>query len=102
ASELSPKYLWLNERQTRRVRDAHAQGYSRAGLEGRGTMSDAEVEPCGARFFGQDKRELGRAVQVTRRVGAASLLTVLDVAGADPELTRSLSLLDRSRLQIHC
>jgi hypothetical protein len=60
------------------------------------------AKPCGARFFDQMKRDLGYAVGVTKRVRVASLLTVLDVTGAEPELGRMLALLDRARLWIQC
>jgi len=59
------------------------------------------VEPCGARFFDKGQEDLGRAVQVTVRHRKDSTLTVLDVAGAEPELARVLTRLDRGRLRIH-
>jgi hypothetical protein len=59
------------------------------------------AKPRGARFFDQ-KRDLGYAVDVTKRAQGASLLTVLDVTGAEPELGRTLALLDRARLWIRC
>jgi hypothetical protein len=64
-------------------------------------MSEA-VESCGARFFDKSKEDLGRAAQVTTRVRSGSTLTVLDVTGAEPALARALTLLDRSRLRVHC
>jgi hypothetical protein len=60
------------------------------------------VEPCGARFFDKVKRDLGRAVRVTKLVRSNSTLAAFDVTGAEPELARALSLLDRSVLRIHC
>jgi hypothetical protein len=60
------------------------------------------VPPCGARFFDKVKQDLGRAVQVTTRIREGSTLTVVDVVGAEPGLARALTLLDRSRLRIHC
>lgn len=64
-------------------------------------MNEA-MQPCGARFFDKSKQDLGRAVQVKTRIRSGSTLTVLDVSGAEPQLARSLTLLDRSRLRIHC
>jgi hypothetical protein len=60
------------------------------------------VEPCGARFFDRSKEDMGRAVRVTTRRRSGPTLTVLDVNGAEPELARALTLLDRGRLRIHC
>jgi len=65
-------------------------------------MSETAAQPCGARFFDEAKRDLGRALDVTKRASATSTLTVLDVAGSEPELARVLSLLDRARLWIQC
>jgi hypothetical protein len=64
-------------------------------------MNEA-TPPCGARFYDKVKQDLGRAVQVTARLRSGSTLTVVDVIGADPELARSLAMLDRGRLRIHC
>ena len=64
-------------------------------------MNDT-TEPCGARFFDKVKQDMGRAVHVTKRLRSGSTLTVVDVTGADPELARALTVLDRGRLRIHC
>ena len=64
-------------------------------------MNEA-VQPCGARFYDKVRQDLGRAVRVTTRQRAGATLTVLDVTGAEPALARALTLLDRSRLRIHC
>jgi hypothetical protein len=58
--------------------------------------------PCAARFFDKVKQDLGRAVQVKTWLRSGSTLTIVDVVGADPELARALTLLDRGRLRIHC
>ena len=60
------------------------------------------TQACGARFFDKVRQDLGRAVQVTTRLRTGSTLTVVDVIGADPELARALTMLDRGRLRIHC
>lgn len=64
-------------------------------------MNEA-MEPCGARFFDKVKQDMGRAVEVRTRQRSGSTLMVVDVTGADPELARALTLLDRGRLRIHC
>jgi hypothetical protein len=64
-------------------------------------MSEA-AEPSGARFFDKVNQDLGRAVRVTTRRRSGLTLTVLDVSGAEPQLARALTLLDRGRLRIHC
>jgi hypothetical protein len=64
-------------------------------------MTDA-TPPSGARFFNKVNRDLGRAGQVTTHIRPGSALTVVDVTGAEPELTRALTMLDRERVRIHC
>lgn len=63
-------------------------------------MSES-VEACGARFFDKEREDLGRAVQVSARPRKGSTLTLVDVTGAEPELARILTRLDRGRLRIH-
>ena len=63
-------------------------------------MSES-VEACGARFFDEGREDLGRAVQVSARPRKGSTLTLVDVTGAEPELARILTRLDRGRLRIH-
>jgi hypothetical protein len=64
-------------------------------------MTEPDTELFGARFF-KERRDLGRATRLTRRLRSEGTLTVLDVAGAELELARALTLLDRSRLRIEC
>ena len=64
-------------------------------------MSDA-IPPSGARFFNKVNRDLGRAGKVTTHVRRGPALTVVDITGAEPDLTRALTLLDRERVRIHC
>lgn len=61
------------------------------------------MQPCGARFYAKGKQDLGRAAQVTARAPRnGSTLTVFDVVGAEPALSRALSFLDQGALRIHC
>ena len=64
-------------------------------------MSDDGVVASGARFFDRG-RDLGWARKVTKRARMVSTLTTFDVAGAEPELAKLLSFLDRGRLRIQC
>jgi hypothetical protein len=59
-------------------------------------MSDDEI--AGARFFDARKRDRGCAGSVTRRPPGLNRLTVIDVAGAPPDLHAYLIHLDKSHL----
>ena len=62
---------------------------------------DTELDlTSGARFFDENKRDRGRAKQVTQRAHAMGRLTVLDVVTAEPSLASFLSSLDRSGLRV--
>jgi hypothetical protein len=62
---------------------------------------DGVVVASGARFF-DGTRELGWAREVTKRSRMVSTLTTFDVAGAEPELAKVLTFLDRCPLRIQC
>jgi hypothetical protein len=63
-------------------------------------MTDGRAEQGGARFFDGGKRDRGCASGVTIRQKGLSFLTVIDVVGADADLTAFLTHLDRGHLMV--
>jgi len=63
-------------------------------------MSSERSSGGGARFFDAEKRDRGWASGVIQRQRALSLLTAIDVVGADPDLAAFLAHLDRAQLLV--
>jgi hypothetical protein len=63
-------------------------------------MDKALDVTSGGRFFDKDKRDRGRAEQITPRAHAMGRLTVLDVVTTEPALAAFLGSLDRSGLRV--